>query len=285
MIEAPSNLNSISKRISDDFDAFCIQFYKEDQRTHLGASVIGRQCERYLWYLFRWCFVSEKTGRQLRLLDRGRKEEDRYVEWLRGMGFVIDTINHVTEKQFTVSAVGGHFGGSLDGKGFLPVKYNFKEKILYEFKTNKTGSSFNNLKAKGVAIEKQEHFSQTNVYGYLDDINYCLYMNVNKNDDDVHIELVKLNKEEGKRLCLKAEKIITSQTPPRKISESSVFFDCKFCDAKHVCHFNKEPERNCRSCKFAEPNKNKVWHCNMYANDIPTDFIPVGCQNWFSINK
>lgn len=53
----------------------------------LGASQIGRECERQLWYGFRWATMGEAfDGRMLRLFNRGHREEAVFVEELRGIG-------------------------------------------------------------------------------------------------------------------------------------------------------------------------------------------------------
>lgn len=55
-------------------------------RRHLGGSLIGRKCKRELWYSFRWALPPRHSGRMLRLFNRGHREEDRFVEWLRSVG-------------------------------------------------------------------------------------------------------------------------------------------------------------------------------------------------------
>ena len=55
-------------------------------RDHLGASIIGKSCERALWYDFRWVTPSRFSGRLLRLFETGQLEEDRMVRNLRATG-------------------------------------------------------------------------------------------------------------------------------------------------------------------------------------------------------
>lgn len=55
-------------------------------RHHLGASIIGRECYRELWYSFRWATNACLEGRVLRLFDRGHEEESRFVDWLEMVG-------------------------------------------------------------------------------------------------------------------------------------------------------------------------------------------------------
>lgn len=51
-------------------------------RYHLGASIIGRDCDRELVYSFRQCTKPWFPGKILRLFDRGHEEEFRLVEFL-----------------------------------------------------------------------------------------------------------------------------------------------------------------------------------------------------------
>ena len=41
-------------------------------RAHLGASIIGKECERALWYDFRWVTQAKLPGRLLRLFETGQ---------------------------------------------------------------------------------------------------------------------------------------------------------------------------------------------------------------------
>ena len=58
-------------------------------RDHLGASIIGKDCERALWYDFRWASRRVFSGRMLRLFDTGKREEDRLVRDLRRTGATV----------------------------------------------------------------------------------------------------------------------------------------------------------------------------------------------------
>ena len=66
---------------------------KQTHRPHLGASLIGHECDRYLWLTFRWAKLAEFEGRLLRLFDRGNREEPRIHEELRGIGVELHTMD------------------------------------------------------------------------------------------------------------------------------------------------------------------------------------------------
>ena len=290
-IATPGVAAQLAKRIANDIDEYIINSYDGGHRWHLGGSQIGEDCKRKLWYIFRWCFRDnykkpDNHARMIRLFNRGHREEERFIEWLEGIGAEVWSHDENGE-QFKISAVNGHFGGSLDGICKLPPSYGIDEKVLLEFKTSGTGSAFNKTVENGMAVEKPTHYAQTSVYGSDPKYNlrYCLYFIINKNDDSLHIELVKLDHDLGKQLRKKAELIILSDKPPQRISENPTFFTCKFCHAHDICHKGELPARNCRSCKHSKPVENAEWYCEVWNNVIPRDFVPKGCDRWESITK
>lgn len=320
-------LQKISDQMMIDIDNYCDRKWLDENRRHLGFSLIGDECQRKLWYGFRWCKTPKPSPRVKRLFDRGHKEEERFIDYLQGIGctvypfdpsyhllieptanaYIVVNINekaydeldnmgaidvsndaeHVRKAndlgitypvQWRVSAVNGHSGGSLDGKGYLPKHYGIDEQILFEFKTH-SSKSFKDLRAKGMKMSKPVHYAQCCSYGYMLRLNYVCYVAVNKDDDDIHLEIVALNHKTGETLVQKAERIVMSQEPPPRLHENPTFWLCKSCGYFPICHAKQEIDRNCRSCKHAEPAKDKQWICNKH-NQVLTDDIIIneyGC--------
>ena len=291
-LDSPGVAKALAKRILEEIDEYCVRTYDGGHRSHLGASLIGRECKRYLWYVFRWCLHEKTTGRQQRLFNRGHREEARFIEWLEGIGFKVWFENRdegPNEKgeypQYRISDVMGHFGGSLDGIAVLPERYGIAEPVLLEFKTNGTGAGFNKLADDGMPIAKPEHFAQTSTYGKKYNFRYCVYLNINKNDDSLHIEVVKLNHNLGEQMIMKAEQIIMSQTAPARLSDNPTFHKCGYCHMKEVCHKGAVVEVNCRSCAFARPVENAEWFCEVHNGNIPKDFIAKACPSYKAITQ
>lgn len=276
---------ALSQRISDEIDTYCATAYNDGHRNHLGASIIGKECDFQLWATFRWLAAPNFSGRMQRLFNRGHREEERFVEWLRGIGFTVWEVDE-NGKQFRVSGVDGHFGGSVDGVAVGPDW--FKEAygdgpILLEFKTKGTGSGFTKLCKDGMKIVHPEHFSQNSIYGAKLKFQYVLYMSINKNDDSLHVEIEELDWNEADRKEARADAIIHAKVPPKRISASPTFWLCKSCFAAPQCHEGAKPEVNCRSCRNSEPVENAEWRCNLHGGNIPKDFISKGCSEWESI--
>lgn len=290
-LAAPGKRAELARAIMADIDAYCVEAYNDGHRKHLGASLIGHECSRYLWNVFRWLKAEAFSGRQLRLFQRGHLEEARFEEYLRGIGAEVvafqpgaaGSIDGKGEQQYRISAVFGHFGGSLDGQIKLPPKYGVDFGMLSEYKTKGTGRGFAELKEKGVKLTNLTHYSQMSMYGRAYGYKYALYMSVNKNDDDMHVEVVELDWKLGEQLERKAADIITAQNPPAKIAESPAYTKCKFCHFSGICHGGEPVEVNCRSCAAASPAEGGQWFCRVYGSIIPLDYVPKACDKHIPI--
>ena len=254
--------------------------YPSEHRHHLGISIIGDDCSRKLWYGFRWVKLGQAEGRMRRLWNRGHREEAQFEAFLLWAGFSIRTIDPSTDKQYRVSLLNGHYGGSSDGIAL--VRWLEELPVICEFKTH-NNKSFTELKEKKVKAAKPQHYDQCCGYGANFKIKYALYCAVNKDTDEWYFEFVELDWNRAIELEKKASDIIYSQTPPPRINENPSYWKCKFCDYLDECHHGKPIEKNCRSCKNATPDLNGEWKCNRFNDIIPRDFLLTGCGEWEGI--
>lgn len=227
-------------------------------RAHLGASVIGHACDRYLWQLFRWVSTEQFGGRILRLFDTGKREEARVYEELRGIGCEV----HADDGggQYRVSAVSGFFAGAMDG-AVLGLPEAPKSFHVLEIKTH-GAKSFKELVAKGVKLAKPQHWQQMQTYMHLTGMDRALYYAVCKDTDDLHLERIEHDKAAGEAILARAERIITAAVPPLGISTDPAYFECKWCRFYDVCHQGAVPEVNCRTCANSTPDLVRgEWTC------------------------
>lgn len=280
----PSDREALEQLIADDVEAFCSTYYESGHRDHLGASELGEECWRKLWYGFRWCKQEKFSGRMLRLFNVGHSAEPRFITYLRGIGFEVKEFNE-DGKQFRITGAKGHYGGSLDGMCKAPKRYQLSEDIvlLNEYKTNNTGSGYAKIATDGIQKAKPKHFAQMSQYGLKYELKYGLYMIENKNDSDITFKIVELDWNLGAQMESKAEEIIFAKEPPNRISDNPAFFNCKFCDKAAICHGNDSPEKNCRSCRNCSPVENAEWFCSLHQGNVPSDFIKKGCDQWLPI--
>jgi hypothetical protein len=250
---------------------------EDGRRPHLGASLIGDDCERKLFHTFRWATVERHDGRLLRLFQTGHLAEHRFVADLRSIGCEVQEVNPETGRQWQVSAVGGHFGGSMDGV-VLGLPEAPKTRHVAEFKTHGE-KSFTELKKKGVKEAKPLHWSQMQVYMNLGGLERAFYMAVNKNTDELYAERVRIDKDEGVRLVAKAERVIKATTAPDRIATTEDFYKCRFCPHSNVCWGKAAPPRHCRSCVFAEV-VDGGWRCGKSNRNLTVTEQKAGCPDF-----
>lgn len=257
-------------------DAATLEKADNGFRPHLGASLIGRKCERELWYSFRWATRSEFPARILRLFKRGHNEEHNLNGLLRDAGVTVHSVDPQTGRQFSFGS--GHFGGSMDAAGVgIPDAPQTWHAIEHKTHSDK---SFQSLKQKGVQESKPEHYAQMQCYMSWSGMNRALYMAVNKNDDDLYLERIDYDAAFAKSLFDKAERIIFASEPPQRISDKPDWFECKFCDHHATCHGTQAPAVTCRSCLHSTPERAGAWTCARHGNaEIPVKAQREGCQS------
>lgn len=279
----------IASKLVVDIDSYSVGIYRKDYKKRLGGSSIGEPCLQKLWLGFRWCRAETRPGRTYRLLDRGNREEPYTFSLLNGIGFRLFTHDPATNKQYTMSLFGGHFGGSLDAIGILPTMYGIETPMLISVKTSGTGAKFNNYSEKGVKLHEPRYYDQECIYGYAYNIKYAAWVVTNKNDDSIFIEIEELDVKRGQQLSDKAGSIIMSQVPMAKISKSPTAKECAYCTMKGVCHLAELPDKNCRSCASAtpmdtpNPDGTPRWYCAEHKDQIPENVIRIGCDSYHPI--
>lgn len=246
-------------------------------RAHMGASLIGGECGRAIWYGWRWVTKPHFSGRILRLFNRGHLEEGRIIALLLMIGVQVYQQDE-NGKQFRISHAGGHFGGSGDGVAIGVPDLDPGTACLLEFKTH-GDKSFQEVSNKGVREAKFEHYVQMNTYMRKMGLAMALYVAVNKNTDAIHMELVVLDIETADQFLQRGETLIGMPAPPKKLNESPGFWKCRMCDHRGVCHSlpGYTPERNCRTCAYSAPADGGQWVCNLHKKYISTEEQLAGC--------
>jgi hypothetical protein len=258
-------------------------------RSYLGASILGNDCPRAVWYDFRWATEPAFPGRILRLFNRGHMEEARFIAYFKMLdGDIRYAFDGVTpRKWFSFKFAAGHGSGSCDGIGKDLPYLQHKGFQLLEFKTHGE-SSFTDLAGspqdwrrylqlddgvfpgQGVRDAHPTHYVQMQLYMHGLGPRSALYCAVNKNTDDLYMEEVPYNREIAEQYIDRAQMIVDSSTPPPKINESPGFYKCKMCNHKTVCHEDRRPDTNCRTCQHSRPGAatspedQGVWICGKH---------------------
>jgi len=255
----------------------------EEERGYLGASSLGEECERALWYSFRGCVKRNFIGRLYRLFETGNLAEARFVSELRGIGCEVHEFDE-DGKQFAITGIGGHFSGHMDGCALgipeAPLSWH-----VVEFKTH-SSKNFAKLKKNGVETAFPKHFAQMMVYMGGTAMQRALYLAVNKDTDELYSERIRFDSQVYKRLMTKARRIIESIAAPPRLATRQDSFACKWCDAKDLCWSTGKvavpiPKVNCRTCCHSTPitaMEERTWACAKHGT-IDGDITEAVCDD------
>lgn len=258
---------------------------REDwRRDHMGASIGGNKCDRFLWLSFRWAFEPSKSrdGRMLRLFQTGKREEKRIIENLRACGMEVTSPKRLTSK------VSKHIGGQADGIVRNVPGCEGTPHIL-ECKTH-SQKSFDYLQSKGVRSAKWEHFVQMQLYMLWYELERALYVAQCKNTDDLYVQRLYFDREiaeaaERRMLSIvladePADRLDKDQPPCVLTSADGTRWPCDYYD---LCHGTEVPHRACRSCISATPMPNGKWRCELLSKNLTKSDQRDGCTSHLSI--
>ncbi|MGH6774754.1 oxidoreductase [Brucella tritici] len=239
-----------------------------------GISVgeAGTECDRALWFGFRWVSAHEvHSGRQLRLFATGNFEEDRLVADLESIG--VD----VYGQQDKIRLASGFVRGKCDGKA-MGVPEAPKTEHLLEFKSSNE-KGIKELQKHGCQKAKPLHYAQCQLGMQAFGLTRCLYLASCKNTDTLYAERIEYDVEFCLRLLARCERIVFSDEPPSRISEDPEFFGCMFCKHRGVCHEGVQPRVNCRTCLHVQPEHGGDCHmsCARWNKPLSIDEQRDGC--------
>ena len=234
--------------------------HREPPRPHLGLSLLGHPCDRWIWLSFRWAVREDFSGRMLRLFRRGKREEETIVRDLRAIGISIHSTCLDPDGQSRVD-FGCHVSGSIDGIIEQGVPGAEKTRHIAEFKTHNC-KSFAELKAKGVLAAKRQHWWQMQGYMLGTGIERALYVAVCKDNDEMYTERVSLDKPMAEALIDRGHKLALEEELPEPLSADPSYFECQMCPANDFCHFSHLSTCvNCRTCSLVTPTADGNFVC------------------------
>lgn len=267
----------ISPTVAAIYRAYEAANEQRDGRS-LPVGQLAEECERSLWYSFRWVSPQEQIpGRTLRIFETGNIEEERWVANLRMIGCeVVDRDEH--GRQIMVEACKGHVRGYLDSE-ILGLPEAPKTIHVGEIKSHNL-KSFTELKKKKARLAKPLHFCQIQTYMHIRGRERGIYLAVCKDTDELYVERMELDLPYVLRMLARAQRIIDSNEPPVKLHEnpdSKMAFQCGWCRHKPACHEGAKPRRNCRTCLYSTPEDGGSWSCGKWSKPLSFDEQKVGC--------
>ena len=216
--------------------------HNEDPRDYLGASLIGHDCARHIYYSYNNYPREPFSAQTLMTFESGHRSEDLAAQRLR----LMPNINLVTHdeqgNQYGFSDFDGKFKGHYDG-GIKGIAEAPKTWHIWEHKeVNEKGfKEFYNLRNKHgyknvLENWKPMYYAQAQLYMHYAKMSRH-YMTISTMGGRKYLSCrTNYNKQRAEEYIRKAKMIIDAKEPPQRISDKPDYFKCKFCDFKEVCH-------------------------------------------------
>lgn len=220
-------------------DKAIVDGYKTEERNYLGASSIGDECARKLWYRYN----GEKENFDAKTIKRfldGHRSEDVIVGYLRSIPQIEFYSCGPDGDQIGFSEFEGRFAGHYDGigRGFpqAPATWHIVEIKCVEEK------SFNELKKLKDKDEKTAilnwkpvYYSQVQVYMHKESLTRSIHIVCTPGVRDLISVRTNYDKAHAEAMMQKAKRIIDATEPPEKIGKAD-FYLCKMCAFWSKCH-------------------------------------------------
>lgn len=250
--------------------------------SRIGASGIGEECTRAVWFDWRGFSDDKPSGRLLRLFKTGFIQEDRMLEDLKNAGLEVWGYDENGD-QWTYTAANGHFVCKLDGvvRGVPGAE---KTVHTLEIKTSAL-KGFKEMQSQGLQRSKPFHYAQMQTGMHCSGIHRGLYIMICKDDEKLYIERISLDEKVVKELFDRVETVISASIPPTRIADKPDDWRCKFCDNKGVCWEGKTPLRHCRTCEHSSAIENGAWMCGLLNTELDMTAQLKGCEYYSVILK
>ena len=272
MTAIPEPINTIQSKI----DAYH-ESKTEPRRGYMGASGLGNPDARALWLGFRWAFEVQFPGRVLRLFRRGHREEETVIEDLTAIGCdIIETGDN--QKRIDL---GCHVRGHSDGIIQSGVPGAEKTPHLLEIKTM-SKKKFDEFKKIGLEKANLTYWVQCHVYMEGLNLDRCLFYAVCKDDDRVHTERIKIDKNLAVKYIQRGQKIALTDRMPEPMSVDPTNWQIKWSDYYAVYFPKSATEDHWNKLKVqresVDPLLSRI--CVNWRNDARTTVREDG--TWFS---
>lgn len=199
----------------------------EAPRKYLGASVIGEECLRKLWYGYHEP-LPITDPRVNRIFQLGDAVEDLVVKWLKQAGFTVyDVDDNGKQFRFEDGEVKGHADGVIMG---IPES---DQPHLLEIKSA-NDKRFKKFQKEGYKTD-EKYWTQVHVMAAKLNLKKILVVIMNKDTCELYFQRIDTDKRLAERRILRAKEVAKLEDPPERAYPSSTFYKCKWCDYREKC--------------------------------------------------
>lgn len=211
--------------VLDKIDSYLQESIKhKQQRDYMGASILGKECDRQLWYEYKEP-IANQDARVERIFHFGHLLESYVISLLKNSGFVVHHDDGSGQYGFKDEEIAGHVDGVIiieDEPHLLEIK-------------SASDKRFAEMVKKGVKLSDPVYYTQMQVYMKYMELDKGLFVAINKNDCAIHSEVIEYDPIEAEASVDRGKSIARMTELPDRKYKSPAFLGCKFCNYKEKC--------------------------------------------------
>lgn len=219
-----------------------IEALPKDSRDYLGASLIGDQCARKIWYEYNKYPRAPFDADSLMNFEDGHRTEELTAKRLRMVQGVELYTHDENGNQFGFSHFNGKFKGHADGviRGLLQAPkawHVWENKACGQKKFDEFVKLTEKYDEKSVLQKwNEQYFVQAQILMHFLKIDRHYLTVALAGGRDYASCRTNYQAEIAEKTIDKAEKIINAKVEPERISNKKDFFICSWCDFRDICH-------------------------------------------------
>ncbi len=198
---------------------------EEERRTYIGASLIGSECLRQIWYEYTGASAEPISLKLKRTFEIGKRLEGLVIDLIQDCGITV--LSEVAANKLFDKGL-DFFQGTMDA--YLP-----DYEAILEIKTAKD-ASFKLFVKSGLKKWNPRYYAQIQSYMGMSGIFSACILVLNKDNSEIWDEFVNYDPDFYESLRQKAKLINDAKIPPPRINGSPLWYQCKSCKFRKICH-------------------------------------------------
>lgn len=228
---------------------------RQEARRYIGASMAGTDCLAQMALSLRG-FPDVAPDPQLkRVFSAGHHIEDWVVRDLKKKtGLRVWERDDISGKQHRREWLNGHVVCNADGI----VVFQDDAKAILEIKSM-NDANFTNFVKNGVKASHRKYYRQMTMMMAMFNIEHSLFVSYNKNNSQLHAELVPFDQEEWDMMYVKIQAVLDGQA--ERVASAPEDWRCKSCFKRGSCWSPTELPPACHLCRHSSASKSGGWMC------------------------